>query len=479
MKRLLFTNALLLLGAGLLATGAYAQHQHGSSLSALESAMEKTTADIDRDTAALNRLREEIVRQRKPLAAELESLQKCVSAKRTRVENMRTVRQQSEKAQSILESDVAGLEEECRFIQTLFSEYRRAMDTRAGVAESAHLKTLLDQVGDDLSENEEFKALAENVGRLIEISSGWRNSRIGSNRFEGVALDHEGIEHAGRFAVFGPMAFFSSQDRTLSGMAVTRFGSALPSVFNRFDAPSLDAVAQLVEGAEGIVPLDVTAGDAIKIEETKDSFFEQIKKGGFVIWPLLGVGLLAAILALWKLITLSRVQVRADERIAAILDKVNANDTPAAEALARKLPYPLSDLLHEAVVHAHVPREHLEEIMHEHVMNMLPKLEAHLGTLAVFGGVAPLLGLLGTVTGMIHTFQLVTLFGSGDAKLLSGGISEALITTEFGLAIAIPVLLAHAFLAKRANTIIGALEQTAITVVNDLKIRTDDERATF
>ena len=77
---------------------------------------------------------------------------------------------------------------------------------------------------------------------------------------------------------------------------------------------------------------------------------------------------------------------------------------------------------------------------------------------SVIGGVAPLLGLLGTVTGMIHTFKLVTIFGSGEAHLLSGGISEALVTTEAGLVIAIPVLIAHAYFHRRVKSIIAGLE---------------------
>jgi biopolymer transport protein ExbB len=103
------------------------------------------------------------------------------------------------------------------------------------------------------------------------------------------------------------------------------------------------------------------------------------------------------------------------------------------------------------------------------VSSAVPGLERHLQTLAVLGAVAPLLGLLGTVTGMIHTFQLVTVFGSGDAKLLSGGISEALVTTEVGLIIAVPVLLFHAFLARRVRIVVGALERTAAEFVHRLK----------
>jgi len=82
-----------------------------------------------------------------------------------------------------------------------------------------------------------------------------------------------------------------------------------------------------------------------------------------------------------------------------------------------------------------------------------------LPTLAIFATVAPLLGLLGTVTGMIETFQSITLYGAGDPKLMSGGISQALITTQLGLTVAIPLMLFHSFLKGRGNRIIETLEQ--------------------
>ena len=109
--------------------------------------------------------------------------------------------------------------------------------------------------------------------------------------------------------------------------------------------------------------------------------------------------------------------------------------------------------------------------MHERIITEIPILEKHLPTLAVCASAAPLLGLLGTVTGMIHTFNLVTIFGTGDARLLSGGISEALITTEYGLVIAVPALFVHAYLSRRVRGIIDTLEQTAIGFVNGLKLR--------
>ena len=93
--------------------------------------------------------------------------------------------------------------------------------------------------------------------------------------------------------------------------------------------------------------------------------------------------------------------------------------------------------------------------------------------MAIFAAVSPLLGLLGTVTGMIETFQVITLFGAGDPRLMSGGISQALVTTQLGLAVAIPLLLLHSFLQGRAGRLVAMLDQTA----TDLFARQTGEEA--
>lgn len=86
--------------------------------------------------------------------------------------------------------------------------------------------------------------------------------------------------------------------------------------------------------------------------------------------------------------------------------------------------------------------------------------------MAITAAAAPLLGLLGTVTGMIKTFNLITIFGTGDAKSLSSGISEALVTTELGLIVAIPALILHGILSRMAKEKLGTLEQTALSFIN-------------
>ena len=109
--------------------------------------------------------------------------------------------------------------------------------------------------------------------------------------------------------------------------------------------------------------------------------------------------------------------------------------------------------------------ETLELKMGESVLREVPRITRHLPLLKIIAAVAPLLGLLGTVTGMIITFQAITLFGAGDPRLMAGGISQALITTVLGLCVAIPVLLLHNIVQSRARVLTDILQHEAVAVV--------------
>jgi biopolymer transport protein ExbB len=104
--------------------------------------------------------------------------------------------------------------------------------------------------------------------------------------------------------------------------------------------------------------------------------------------------------------------------------------------------------------------------LQEAILKELPRLERFLPMLNIMGAVAPLLGLLGTVTGMIGTFRVITLYGTGDPRVMSGGISEALVTTMFGLAVAIPIMLIHTFLNRRIEHVVGDMEEKAVALTN-------------
>ena len=434
----------------------------------LTGAILETRADIEDDTRELNRIREEIASKRRPLTQELATLQRTVREKKEDLARLqrRQTRLQDEKRS--VAAEIAQLAEQCKFVVTVFSDYRRAMETRANVAGGTALAAKLRDIDEDLVDTDDFAALPDGLRELLATSSAWNQSRLGGKTLEGTALDRQGVEHRGTFAMFGPLAYFAAGGNGVAGLAVPQFGGMRPTIFEPEGRGTGAAIAALVGGHEASVPVDVTDGDAIKIARSETGIIAHVRKGGFVMVPLLAVGLLAAVLVVWKAVELSRIRSDPGDAVTDVAARLEAGDVSGAEARARALREPLASLLAEAIEHRNSSRADLEEIMHEHVLSAVPRLERYLGALAVFGGVAPLLGLLGTVTGMIHTFRLVTVFGTGDAKLLSGGISEALVTTEFGLAIAIPVLLVHAYYARRVRGIIGSLEQTAVSMVNQI-----------
>jgi biopolymer transport protein ExbB len=123
-------------------------------------------------------------------------------------------------------------------------------------------------------------------------------------------------------------------------------------------------------------------------------------------------------------------------------------------------------VLSQTLTFLHLEREQLEDQVSESLLEETPRIERFGTAIMVIAAVAPLLGLLGTVTGMISTFSVITEHGTGDPKMLAGGISEALITTQLGLIVSIPALLLGTLLKSQAEALLGRLEWAALHVIN-------------
>jgi len=417
----------------------------------LKQAIDETRKDVQITTDDLNQVREEVRSQRLPLANELSELQKRTASLREDVRQIRNAQNLRERQSQNLEKEVNQLQQENDFVESMMQEYRRSLETRAHTAEIPYIR---EQFTDDP------------LLLWAEVSE-WVDLRTGGYSFAGTVLDAEGREQVGDFYLMGPVGYFVNDE--LGGLVISRPNSFLPGVYSFEDSKKVSALKSLLQGESALIPVDVSGGDAIKLAEAKPSVLEQLKQGGVIIVPLLLLGGSALLMALYKTVDLNRMKVQLEPETLALLHALTDENTSEVLAKIGEGPEPLASVTTAAIQHRHASREHLEEILHEHVLAVVPRLERSLGTLAVFGGVAPLLGLLGTVTGMIHTFQLVTIFGSGNAQTLSGGISEALVTTMVGLIIAIPILLVHAFLARKAKTLLGELEQTGVALVNHLK----------
>src|SRR5690606_9354958 len=215
-------------------------------------------------------------------------------------------------------------------------------------------------------------------------------------------------------------------------------------------AERIQAVARTGEGS---LPVDPTLGDALAVDRTKDTLAEHLVKGGIWVYPVLLFALVATLVAIGKTIQIFSVR---HPRPRVIRELVAAQPRPAR------------DLLVAAVEHSAESTDMVEEVMYEWMLTTQPRYERFLNIIAVTAAAAPLLGLLGTVTGIIKTFRLMSVFGAGDARPLISGISEALITTELGLILAIPALVLHAILSRKVAGIMARMEKTAVTFVNGL-----------
>jgi biopolymer transport protein ExbB/TolQ len=268
--------------------------------------------------------------------------------------------------------------------------------------------------------------------------------------------------------MIGPAALFLSEDGETVGTVEQRLGSLEPTVIPFENPLDAEAATKIISDYKGQFPLDPTLGNAHKIEETRESFIEHIKKGGPVMYPIFTLAGAALLVALYKWFFLSLSRKPSQKQIRGLLDAVAKHDEGSALERAGKIRGPVGSMLVEGVKHLKEPCELIEEVMYERVLSTRLKLQRFLPFIAISAASAPLLGLLGTVTGIINTFRLITVFGSGDVKTLSGGISEALITTEFGLIVAIPSLLLHAFLSRKARGIINQMEKAAVALVNQV-----------
>ncbi|NJN63650.1 MAG: MotA/TolQ/ExbB proton channel family protein [Acidobacteria bacterium] len=223
------------------------------------------------------------------------------------------------------------------------------------------------------------------------------------------------------------------------------------------------------------MPIDPSLGNARKIEETQESIIEHIFAGGPVMLPILVLAFAAFAVTIFKWVQLSTIPRPPEKKVHGVLEAVRRKDYVQAAKIATDLKGPEGEMIRAGLDHIRETKELVEEMMFEKMLDTRLKLQSFLSFIAISAAAAPLLGLLGTVTGIINTFKLITVYGTGDAKTLSSGISEALITTEYGLIVAIPSLLLHAYLSRRAKKFVDGMEKTAIALLNRISNREEEQ----
>lgn len=366
--------------------------------------------------------------------------------------------------------------------ETKIAELQQRLDERSG--DLKELFGVLQQVGSDVrstmkasptssqypGRGEFLQALIKKAGSssklptIRELEEFWyrmQEEMVASGeieRYNAEVVDNTGEKGKREVIRVGTFNILDGEGRYLNWESTTGNLVELPSQpADRYVA----AAAQFVNADPGEREdfwLDPSGGSLLSLLLQTPDLRERINQGGIIGYIILALGAFALLLTLERLVSLGIITMKVNRQ--ARSDEPNPNN-------------PLGRVMQVYQQNKHKDSETLELKLSESIAQESPKLTRFLAVLKIIAVVAPLLGLLGTVTGMINTFQAITLFGTGDPKLMAGGISQALVTTVMGLAVAIPTVLLHTVVQGRSKRLSQLLEERSIGII----ARRDDEGA--
>ncbi len=193
---------------------------------------------------------------------------------------------------------------------------------------------------------------------------------------------------------------------------------------------------------------------------------EIFEKGGFLMYPIFICSLIAVTIFFERMFYLKSVKTKSNRFVLRVKNLVKKGSIELAISACRKSPTPISKIMLTGLMKFGQGRDEMKEAIEDSASQEIPVLERNLSTLSTIGNITPLLGLLGTVFGMVKAFNVIAVMGVGKPEALAGGISEALLTTAFGLSIAIPTIVVYNYLSHRVDKLIREMEVNCVDLVD-------------
>lgn len=441
-----------------LALAPQAQAQAASEFAnLLESAQERIEQALQDYQGFLS----ETTDERVELTTDINQLENELVSLRAQERQARLHTQEQSDTLDELNERIKAIEAVGEYSAGVLAEYLTNFESRIHVAEDQRYAAEL------LDLRERLEAAGDAVERRIPlffeaVTAGLdRQERlVGGTRLPGRAITPDGGVKEGQIALVGPTAYFLSQDGSAVGVLGFNSGTIEPGL-TPFSPEQAATVAANFQGASPYLPLDPSLGNAFELKRAQGTLVQHLQKGGWVGYAILALGAFSLLVGLVKAIDLKGSSVDDSVDARALAHSAIHEPRDAAKQKAQAIRGPVGSMLSTGIDFVKADTETLLEAMDTVILRHQPKLERFLPFLATTAAVAPLMGLLGTVVGMIKTFTLIEVFGTGDAKSLSSGISEALVTTELGLIVAIPALVLHGIFSRIMRSRISGLEQVA------------------
>ena len=305
------------------------------------------------------------------------------------------------------------------------------------------------------SSNESANSQNELLSRVVSLINNQEQALYPQFKKQSVVLSNGELSQANTLQV-GPVAWFSTQTSKLMGLLnLDDESNALKValVQSTSDDNPLDNTVKQNGVGSTLLTFDPSLTHLVTSQAQQESPLEHLEKGGLWAIPIILFACFALTIALLKaaqLLRLSKIKMHSQMQLQQFFKAENSSEFSGMQQQLFNLTL----------------QSEKGQVRDDQLFNQLihdkHKLDNFIGAIAVTAAVAPLLGLLGTVSGMIETFKMMTLFGSGDPEVVSGGIAQALITTELGLVVAIPALVLNALLSRKAKAYYSQLEGFAL-----------------
>ncbi len=400
-------------------------------------------ANIKEAKSRLQRTDSKISKERVALANELRRLEQQVIKLRNETTVARRKMDERTLSLSQLETRLSSWSEQQDFQQNLLSRFL--------------LQTGIDSISlNALSLSDKV----QNVGEKAKVYANQQSPNFSQGK---VVLANGEVTEA-QVLTLGPVTWYLVEGQNIAGTADSK--KDLFTSTSTFSEDDTQRLRDLASSGIGSIKIDPTLGRAATREQASEGVIEHVIKGGVWVIPIVLFAFIATLIALFKVIQLWRLpRVKQVASGKALVNMVGSSGVGFFEGMQREL--------YDITKRAGSPTERDDELFSQLQQDKI-KLEKYNGTIAVTAAVAPLLGLLGTVSGMIETFRMMTAFGSSDPEVISGGIAKALVTTELGLVVAIPALILNAVLSRKARHYYEELESFALVLSNDEPSSTKD-----
>jgi len=460
---------ILFLAAAFAGGSVYAEDMRAAHEQARETKrklLEQAAAEKQEAEAAAAESRKRIVNDREAL----ENAVKTLTTENERFEKGMEAMEAESRALEQKERDLAArLDETDSMIRELVGVIRvSAKDINALIDRNPQsaLVPLPDGFLEAIASQSQFPAM-EDVQRMADLLFDQIRSSGEVSLQKGPLVNRSGEQIEADILMLGVFTGAYRTDGEIGFLNYTPTGRKLFALSRLPSAGIRERIAGYMKGQSEAAPIDISRGAALRQLVHELSLWEQIPKGGPLVWPILTILGLGIIIIIERVVFLLRRRFDADGLLSRIETLASARKwQECAAACARYARKPVARVMSAGLDARDMSREEMENALQEAILRETPPMERFLSTLGMLAAIAPLLGLLGTVTGMINTFHVITLYGTGDPRMMSGGISEALVTTMLGLSVAIPLLLAHTLLNRSVDNVVGQMEEKAVALVN-------------